>query len=68
MPAALIIAQLVATHGIPLATALIQKWTKDEPDNPEPKEWLEILTRPSLVLSYDAQIEAAAKRLFPQQA
>ena len=63
MPAALIIAQLVATHGIPLATALIEKWSKDEPDNPDPAEWLAILKSSSLTLTYDQQIEAAAKRL-----
>ncbi len=62
MPAALIIAQLVATHGIPLATALIEKWSKDEPDNPEPKEWLDLLKAPSLTWTYDQHIAAAQLR------
>ena len=62
MPAALIIAELVAQHGIPLAISIIEKWSKDEPDNPEPAEWLAILNSHSLKLTYDEQIEAAEKR------
>ena len=62
MPAALIIAELVAKQGIPLAISLIEKWRKDEPDNPEPAEWLAILNAHSLTLTYDQQVEAAEKR------
>jgi hypothetical protein len=62
MPPALIIANLIVTHGIPLATAIVEKWSKDEPANPTPAEWLALLKSPSLTLTYDQQMAAAAKR------
>lgn len=62
MPAALIIAQIVAQHGIPLAISIVEKWSRDEPGNPAPKEWLDLLKAHSLTRTYDEQIRAAAER------
>lgn len=62
MPPALIIAQLVTTHGLPLAISLVEKWSKDEPDNPTPAEYLALLQRHSLTRTYDQQIQAAEGR------
>lgn len=62
MPLAPLIIQLVATHGLPLAIGLIEKWTKDEPTNPTPAEWLAILKAHSLTRTYDEQVKAAAIR------
>ncbi len=59
MPAASIAALLIQ-YGIPLTTKLIEKWSRDEPTNPEPKEWLELLKHPSLTMTYD-EAKAAAK-------
>jgi len=62
MPAALIIAQLVAQYGIPFATSLVERWSKDEPDNPSAAEWLALLKSHSLTRTYAEQIQAAKDR------
>lgn len=64
MPAATI-AALLLQYGLPLTIKLIEKWSGEQPTNPEPKEWLELLKNPSLTLTYDQQREAAYKRAFP---
>lgn len=62
-PAVLIALELGAKYGLPLAISIFEKWTKDEPENPTPKEWLDLLTSPSLTKSYDQYIrEARAKQ------
>lgn len=62
MPHALIIAQLIGNVGLPLAISIIEKWSKDEPGNPSPREWLDLLNAPSLKLTYEQQIAAAEIR------
>ncbi len=60
MTAAAIAAAL--QYGLPVAIKLIEKWSTEQPANPEPKEWLELLKNPSLTLTYDQQKQAAVTR------
>jgi hypothetical protein len=62
MSPALIIAQLIGNVGLPLAISIIEKWSRDEPTNPSPREWLDLLNAPSLRLTYAEQIKAAEAR------
>lgn len=66
MPPALIIAQFAIQYGLPLATSLIEKWTKDEPDNPSAKEWLELIKKhPSATQTYDDWIKPQKPGVTP---
>ena len=50
-------------YGLPLAIKLVEKWSTEQPENPEPKEWLDLLKHPSLTRNYDQwKADAAAKR------
>ncbi len=62
MPPALLIANLIIAHGIPVATALVEKWSKDEPGNPTAAEWLELLKSPTFTKNYDQRMADAAAR------
>ena len=59
---AALIAQLIAQYGLPLVTGLIERWSKEEPNNPVAQDYLAFLNSPSIKLSYDEQIAAAKKR------
>ncbi len=50
---AALIAQLIAQYGLPLVVGLVERWSKEDPTNPVPKEWLEFLKSPTLSLTYD---------------
>jgi len=62
MSPAIIIGTLLAQKAVPLAIEWVEQWSKSEPNNPEPKEWLAFLKRPSLYKTYDQQIADAAAR------
>ncbi len=49
-------------YGLPVAIKLIEKWSGEQPDNPEPREWLDLLKAPSLTWTYDQHIAAAQLR------
>jgi hypothetical protein len=62
-PAVLLALELGLKYGMPLAVGIFEKWSKDEPDNATPKEWLDLLTSPSLTKSYDQYIRDARAKL-----
>lgn len=53
---AVVIASLVAQYSIPFAVQMIERWSKEDPTNPTPAEWLAFLSHPSLTLTYDEQM------------
>lgn len=57
-----IILQALATHGFPLVFSLVERWSQDEPGNPVPADYLELLKAHSLTRTYDEQIQAAQAR------
>lgn len=57
-----IILQALATQGLPLVISLVERWTQDEPGNPVPADYLELLKAHSLTRTYDEQIKAAEAR------
>lgn len=62
MPLAPIILQALATQGLPLVISIVERWTKEEPANPVPADYLALLKAHSLTRTYDEQIQAAESR------
>ena len=51
-----IIVPLIAQVGIPLAVQFLERWSKEDPTNPQLSDWLAFLKHPVLTKTYDEQM------------